>query len=100
MFAALADPTRRAILDELRKGERTVSDLARPFTVTLPAISKHLTVLENAGLMTREKRGRVQHCRIEPDGLREALRWLERHHEFWTERFDALDRFLSEEDPQ
>jgi DNA-binding transcriptional ArsR family regulator len=96
-FAALADPTRRAILVELAEGERSVSDLAEPFDMSLPAISKHLGVLEGAGLITRERQGRVRRCRLEPKPLAGALEWIAQYGRFWEDSFDSLERLLAEQ---
>ena len=90
VFRALADPTRRAILDRLAAGEATVSLLSRPFSLSLAAVSKHLGVLEHAGLVTREARGRERVCRINPAALEDAQVWLDFHERFWTDRLDAL----------
>lgn len=98
-FAALADPTRRAILDRLAQGEQTVSILAAPFSMSLPAVSKHLTVLEHAGLVTRTRRGRYQYCRLREDGFDGPTQWLQRHTRFWNDRLDALDSHLSRKEP-
>lgn len=95
-FSALADPTRRAILSRLARGERTVSELAAPFDVSLPAISKHLRVLEGAGLLVREKDGRVRRCHLAPRPLHDASRWIERYRRFWEESFQRLDALLDE----
>jgi DNA-binding transcriptional ArsR family regulator len=95
-FAALADGTRRAILARLALGETSVTELARPFTMSLPAVSKHLSVLENAGLLTREKDGRVHRCQIEAAPMKAAAEWIARYRQFWEERLDALDRYLKE----
>lgn len=97
VFSALADPTRRAILLRLREGESRVTDLARPFRMSLPAVSKHLRVLEKAGLLLRKKSGRVHRLRANPDALRQAQEWMERYGEFWEQHFDALDRFLAKD---
>jgi len=98
VFAALADPTRRAMVSELAEhGIRTAGELAAPHEMSLPAVSKHLTVLERAGLLTRQRRGRNQICSLNPQPLRDAADWLDRHHRFWTDRIDALDRYLSKE---
>ena len=94
VFRALADPTRRAILDRLAAGEATVGDLSEPFPLSLAAVSKHLGVLERAGLVTREARGRERVCRINPAALGDARSWLEFHERFWTERLDALDALV------
>ena len=94
-FAALADPTRREILIALADGERSVSELARPFDISLPAISNHLVVLERAGLITREREGRVRRCRLEREPLADALRWIADYGRFWEESFDSLERLLA-----
>jgi len=91
VFQALSDPTRRAILDRLTKGKATVSHLSRPFSLSLAAVSKHLGVLERAGLVTREARGRERVCRINPAALEDARDWLRFHERFWTDRLDALE---------
>jgi len=93
-FAALADPTRRAILARLRSGEATVLELAEPFDMSLPAISKHLKVLERAGLISRGRDAQRRPCRIEATRLKEATDWLERYRRFWEESFDRLDSYL------
>ena len=98
-FAALSDPTRREILGALTGGETSVGQLAAPFEVSFQAISKHIGVLADAGLVVREKRGRIQWCRLAAAPLRPAVEWLGTYREFWEEQFDALDAFLqSEED--
>jgi len=94
-FSALADPTRRAILARLAKGEATVTELATPFTITLPAISRHLRILEGAGLLERRKQGRVHHCRLAPHSLQEASDWLTFYQRFWDSRLDALADYLA-----
>lgn len=94
VFHALGDPTRRAILDRLAAGEATVGDLSRPFPLTFAAVSKHLGVLERAGLVTREARGRERVCRLNPVALEDARSWLEFHRRFWTDRLDALDALV------
>ena len=93
-FAALADPTRRAILQRLAKGERPVTDLAAPFKMSLPAVSKHLKVLERAGLIARSRRAQQRPCRIQPAPLREAADWIARYKRGWEESFDRLDEYL------
>lgn len=93
-FGALAHPIRRGILARLAAGEATVSELARPFKVSAPAISKHMRILEEAGLLTRRKQGREHHCRLEAKRLQEVERWLERHRRSWNDRLDALERYL------
>ena len=95
-FAALADPTRRAILTTLADGEATVTTLAEPFEMTLPAISKHLKVLERAGLIERSSRAQWRPCRLAPEPLKEVADWVEHYREFWEQRFDRLDDYLSE----
>jgi DNA-binding transcriptional ArsR family regulator len=93
-FAALADPTRRAILARLALGETSVSELAKPFAMSLPAVSKHLKVLENAGLIGRSREAQWRPCRIEPVALKEVDGWLEQYRQLWEERFDRLDAYL------
>jgi DNA-binding transcriptional ArsR family regulator len=95
-FAALADPTRRAILARLVLGETSVGDLAKPFDISGPAISKHLKVLERAGLIVRSREAQWRPCRIEPRALKSVDDWLERYRRFWEERFDRLDEYLRE----
>ena len=90
VFAALADPTRRAILRALLRHPATINEIARPFPVSLNAISKHVMVLERAGLVRRQIKGREHHCRIEPRPLRQANAWLEPYRQFWEKRLDAL----------
>ena len=97
-FAALADPTRRSILRRLSSGSTTVSELAGPFSMSLPAVSKHLSVLENAGLVQRDKQGREYHCRLLAGNLREALDWIAFYRGFWEGQLDSMERFLAEED--
>lgn len=93
-FAALADPTRRAILARLALGESSVSKLAEPFNMSLPAVSKHLKVLERAGLITRGRDAQMRPCRIEARALQEADAWLEEYRRLWEERLDRLDDYL------
>jgi DNA-binding transcriptional ArsR family regulator len=95
-FGALSDPTRRAILKMLANGERTVTELAEPFRITLPAISKHLRVLENAGLLKQEKEGRLHRCQIIAKPLQEASEWIAHYRAFWEQSFDRLDEYLYE----
>lgn len=95
-FSALADPTRRAILGKLAHGEASVGELAEPFTMSMPAISKHLRVLEQAGLITRTKSAQWRRCRLRPDGFRAAMSWLSDYETFWTESFDRLAEHLAE----
>jgi len=96
VFAALADPTRRAIIAKLAKGETSVMDLAKPFEMSQPAISKHLRVLEKAGLISRGRDAQRRPCRLEAKRLAEANAWLERYRQFWEERFQRLDALLDE----
>jgi DNA-binding transcriptional ArsR family regulator len=93
-FAALADPTRRAILARLALGETSVLKLAEPFDISLPAISKHLKVLERAGLITRTRDAQMRPCRIDAKALKEADDWLEEYRRLWEERLDRLDDYL------
>ena len=95
VFRALADPTRRAILDRLTEGDATVGRLSEPFPLSFAAVSKHLGVLERAGLVTRESRGRERMCRINPAAFEDARSWLEFHERFWSDRLNALDRLIS-----
>ena len=95
-FAALADPTRRAILARLTLGETSVSELAEPFDMSLPAVSKHLKVLERARLITRGREAQWRPCRIEPEALKSVDEWLESYRRFWEERFDRLEDYLRE----
>jgi DNA-binding transcriptional ArsR family regulator len=95
-FAALADPTRRAILARLALGETSVSELATPFDMSLPAVSKHLKVLEQAGLIARGREAQWRPCRIEPAGFKGVDDWLKKYRRFWEERFDRLDSYLRE----
>lgn len=94
VFLALADPTRRAILARLAKGEAPVKDLAVPFALTGPAITKHLKVLERAGLISRSRDGQQRPCKLEPQGFEPAADWIEQHRTLWEERFDRLDLHL------
>lgn len=93
-FAALSDPTRRAILARLAQGEATVTQLAEPFPFSLPAISKHLRVLESAGLLKREIDGRVHRCRLAPEPMKTAAQWIDHYRVFWEKQFDALAQYL------
>jgi DNA-binding transcriptional ArsR family regulator len=97
VFSALADPTRRGILAALAAQERSVTDLARPFGMSLPGFMKHLGILEEAGLVLREKEGRVVNCALSTDPMREAMDWLEHYKAFWDERLAALARYLEKE---
>ena len=95
-FAALADPTRRAILARLSAGETSVTELARPFEMTLPAISKHLKVLERAGLIQRSREAQWRPCRLQAGPLKNASDWIAQYRQFWEERLDRLDVYLQE----
>lgn len=95
-FAALADPTRRAIVMRLAAGEASVGELAEPFDITLPAICKHLKVLEGAGLITRSRRAQSRPCRLETRPLRDAVGWLEEYRRQWESRLDRLDSYLQQ----
>jgi DNA-binding transcriptional ArsR family regulator len=95
-FAALADPTRRAILARLASGETSVTELAEPFDMSLPAVSKHLKVLERAGLITRGREAQWRPCRIEPAALKQVDHWLEHYRQFWDQSLDRLDNYLIE----
>ena len=93
-FAALADPTRRAILARLTGGHATVTELAEPFDLSLPGVSKHLKVLERAGLIERDRIAQWRRCRLNADRLRDASDWLEQYRQFWEQSFDRLDDYL------
>ena len=95
-FSALADPTRRAILARLASGEVSVTELAEPFEMSMPAISKHLKVLERAGLIARGREAQWRPCRLEAGPLRDVAQWVEHYRRFWEESFDRLDQYLSE----
>jgi DNA-binding transcriptional ArsR family regulator len=93
-FAALADPTRRAILARLAEGEATVNQLAEPFAMTLPAVSKHLKVLERAGLITRSRTAQWRPCKLDARPLQDAAGWVERYRQYWERSFEQLDEHL------
>lgn len=95
-FAALADPTRRAILARLASGEASVTELARPFEMTLPAVTKHLKVLERAGLITRGREAQWRPCKLEAKPLEDVAGWVEKYRQFWTQRLDRLEDYLRE----
>ena len=95
-FAALADPTRRAILARLASGEASVTELAEPFAMSLPGISKHLKVLERAGLIVRSREAQWRPCQLEPRPLKDAADWLERYRRFWEASFDRLESYLED----
>lgn len=94
-FQALADPTRRAIVAALSHGQASVTELARPHRMSLPAVMKHLRVLQRAGLVTQRKRGRTRQCRLAPRPLQQAEGWISQYRVFWQGQFDALDRYLT-----
>ncbi|MCH2076105.1 MAG: metalloregulator ArsR/SmtB family transcription factor [Rhodobacteraceae bacterium] len=100
VFAALSDPTRRAILQMLLEDDMAVTDVAEPFEMSLAAISKHLTVLTSAGLISQEKRGRVKWCKLEPDALRDASIWMQSFGQFEAVNLDAFEAFLAKELPE
>jgi len=95
-FAALADPTRRAILGRLSRGDASVNELAKPFDISLPAVSKHLKVLERAGLISRGREAQYRPCRLKAKPLKEASQWIDRYRRFWEGSFDRLDDYLKE----
>src|ERR1700674_599700 len=95
-FAALADPTRRAILARLASGEKSVTELAEPFELSLPGVSKHLKVLQRAGLITQGRKAQWRPCRLEPARLKEVADWVERYRQIWDESFDRLGEYLEE----
>ncbi len=95
-FAALADPTRRAILGRLASGEKSVTELAKPFEMTLPAISKHLKVLEKAGLIERGREAQWRPCRLKAEPLEKASGWIDQYRKHWEQSFDRLDEYLQE----
>jgi DNA-binding transcriptional ArsR family regulator len=96
VFAALADPTRRAILGRLMTGDASVAELAEPFAISQPAVSKHLKVLETAGLISRTRVATARHSHLQAEPLKEAMEWMQRYKRFWTENFDRLDAALAE----
>ena len=95
-LSALADPTRRAILARLAEGEATVNELARPFAISLPAVSRHLKVLEGAGLISRGREAQWRPCRLEAGALKDVDDWLERYRRFWSGSFDKMDAYIAE----
>jgi DNA-binding transcriptional ArsR family regulator len=99
-FGALADPTRRAILARLAQGENTVTELAAPFHVSLPAVSKHLRVLESAGLLQRKIDGRIHRCRLAAQPMKDAAAWIETYRAFWEAQLDALANYLESTGPE
>lgn len=100
MFAALADPTRRAMLARLARGEATVNELGKPFDLSQPAISKHIKVLERAGFITRTRLAQTRPCRIEPKRLKAVARWADAYRHLWEDSFDRLDAYLASATPQ
>lgn len=96
-FQALADPTRRLVLGELMQGSRTLGDLAAPLPMSLPAVQKHVRVLEDAGLVATEKIGRSRHVRLRAQPMKEAVAWMNHYQTFWNDRFDALEALLEED---
>ena len=100
VFSALADPTRRAILSRLASGEASVNEIAAPFQISQPAVSKHLNVLEQAGLLRRSARGRERICALEPGALEDAHDWLAYYERYWNERLGALESLLEEAKPE
>jgi DNA-binding transcriptional ArsR family regulator len=100
VFAALADPTRRRIVERLRGGARTVGEIAADFAISQPAISKHVKVLENSGVLKREIDGRIHRCTLDPRPMRDAAEWIERQERFWNAALDRLQEYLATEDPQ
>ena len=96
-FRALADPTRRGILAHLSRGQASVTQLAGPYRMSLPAVMKHLRVLERAGLVSQRKTGRVRRCRLSVQPLEHAATWLAQYRAFWEKQFDSLDRYLTQE---
>lgn len=99
VFSALGDATRRAILAQLAEGDSRVTELARPHDMSLPAVSKHLRVLEQAGLVKKQKDGRVIRCSLDPAALKTAADWVDQYRRFWDERFDQLARYLEDTHP-
>ena len=95
-FGALSDATRRAMIQRLARGEYSVTELAQPFDMSLPAVSKHVRILEQAGILVRQKTGRTFRCRLQPRPLEEATQWVEHHRMFWEKQLDSLADFLAE----
>ena len=95
-LSALADPTRRAILERLAQGAATVNEIAEPFDISLPAISRHLKVLEGAGLITRGREAQWRPCQLEPQALKSVDEWLEHYRRFWTGSFDKMDAYIAQ----
>lgn len=99
-FTALGDPTRRAILERLSRGEATVNELAEPFEISQQAVSRHLQVLERAGLISRSRQAQFRPCRLEPEALDAAVVWIERHRQIWSDRFDRLQDHIDRLHPE
>jgi DNA-binding transcriptional ArsR family regulator len=97
-FGALADPTRRAILATLMLGQASITELAKPHCMSLPAVMKHVRVLEQAGLVTQKKSGRTRHCQLAAEPLKDAEQWINQYRVFWQNQFASLDRYLSQEE--
>jgi DNA-binding transcriptional ArsR family regulator len=95
-FGALAHPIRRGIIARLSTGEASISELAQPFKVSAPAITRHMKILEEAGLLSRKKLGREHRCRLEQKRMKQAQAWIEAHRKFWNEKLDSLERYLKE----
>lgn len=95
-FGALSHPIRRGILARLSTGEANVAELAKPFKVSAPAITKHMKILEKAGLLSRKKEGRAHRCKLERERMKEAEQWIEAHRKFWNDKLDALEKYLKE----
>ena len=95
-FGALAHPIRRGILARLSTGEASIGELAQPFNVSAPAITRHMKILEEAGLLSRKKRGREHRCRLEQKRMQQAQAWIEAHRKFWNDKLDSLERYLKE----
>ena len=100
VFSALADPTRRSIVQRLSQREATVNELAAQYPISLPAVSRHLRVLEDAGLLQRRVEGRVHHCSLKVKPLEEAAAWITRYRDFWEKRFDDLERYLEQSESE
>jgi DNA-binding transcriptional ArsR family regulator len=99
VFSALSDPTRRGMLARLADGETTVGALAEPYAMSQPAISKHVRVLERAGLVQRRRRGREHHIKVDPRAIKQATSWISRYARFWVEQFDAVDVYIAARSP-
>ncbi len=96
-FSALSDPTRRDILERLTAGPASISELARPYSISLPGVMKHVRILEEANLVSTEKRGRIRECRVDPGYMDDASAWIERYRQQWERRLDRLDAYLAEQ---